>query len=458
MTPFAFRGRIGRLPYALFSLGLFFSQHLAAITILKSQGIALKFDWWFVFVPLRALVTQAQLPSPILTFGFAYLLIAAWALSSLAYQRAKDAGINEWIAAAAIAPFLQLGVIAYLSAVPDGGTDPLPSAGVKSGGPHSQGASIAYGVIACVGVTVAAVALSTLLFSSYGFGLFVFSPFIIGAITAFIFNFKTDLGARRTNLLLAVATAIGAIGLIAVALEGVICVVLIAPLAFGLAVLGGMMGRAIAISTQRPARQFLSGFALLPLMFAFESLLPAETSFDARQSILVNAPPEAVWASLLHMETIAQPPTLLFRLGVAHPIRGNVIGEGVGALRHGEFSTGIAIERVTEWLPNRKLAFVVEKDVPSMREISPYPHVHAPHAVGYFRTSLTSFELVPQPGGGTRIDEMTSHQLKLDPVLYWLPMTRWIVHTNNARVLTHIKAQAERLAGVAGAPAITASP
>ncbi len=166
----------------------------------------MKLDWWFVFVPLRSLVTQANLPSPILTVGFAYLLIAAWALASLAYQRAKDAGINEWIAAAAIAPFLQLGVIAYLSVVPSRGTDPLPSAGVKSGGPHSQGANIAYGIIACVGVTVAAVALSTLLFSSYGFGLFVFSPFIIGAITAFIFNFKTDLGARRTNILLAVAT------------------------------------------------------------------------------------------------------------------------------------------------------------------------------------------------------------------------------------------------------------
>ena len=73
------------------------------------------------------------------------------------------------------------------------------------------------------------------------------------------------------------------------------------------------------------------------------------------------------------MDTIEEPPALPFRLGVAHPIRGDVIGEGVGALRHGEFSTGIAIERVTEWVPNRKLAFVVEQDVPVDARTQPLP-------------------------------------------------------------------------------------
>ena len=37
----------------------------------------------------------------------------------------------------------------------------------------------------------------------------------------------------------------------------------------------------------------------------------------------------------------------------------------------------------------------------------------------------------------------TSHQLKLEPILYWLPMVRWIVHLNNSRVLRHVKRQAE---------------
>ncbi len=87
---------------------------------------------------------------------------------------------------------------------------------------------------------------------------------------------------------------------------------------------------------------------------------------------------------------------------------------------------------------------MVVNDVPALRELSPYEHVHAPHAVGYFRTTLTSFELLPRPDGGTEIVERTAHELRLDPVLYWLPMARWIVDANNARVLAHIKRQAER--------------
>jgi hypothetical protein len=42
------------------------------------------------------------------------------------------------------------------------------------------------------------------------------------------------------------------------------------------------------------------------------------------------------------------------------------------------------------------------------------------------------------------IVERTSHELKLDPVFYWLPLARAMVHENNARVLAHIRDQAER--------------
>jgi hypothetical protein len=74
----------------------------------------------------------------------------------------------------------------------------------------------------------------------------------------------------------------------------------------------------------------------------------------------------------------------------------------------------------------------------------PVSEVHAPHTVGYFRTTLTSFELARRPDGGTEIIERTFHQLKLDPAYYWLPMARWIVRENNARVLAHIRHQAEQ--------------
>src|SRR5262249_47194213 len=183
---------------------------------------------------------------------------------------------------------------------------------------------------------------------------------------------------------------------------------------------------------------------VLPLMFAIEAILPPVAHFDTEQTIAVAAPPDLVWRSILSTDPIEGPLALPFRLGVAYPLRGEVVGEGVGAARYGEFSTGTAVERVTEWVPNRKLAFVIVRDIPGMRELSPYEHVHAPHVIGYFRTISTSFELVRRSDGGTDIVERTSHELRLDPVPYWLPMARWIVHQNNARVLQHIRSHTER--------------
>jgi hypothetical protein len=266
---------------------------------------------------------------------------------------------------------------------------------------------------------------------------------VVGATTAYLANRKHDMGVGRTMALVMVATMAGGLALVAVAVEGIICLIMAAPIGLGFAAIGALLGRGIALWTRRPARETLSCVALLPLVFAGEWLLPPIATFDSHQTIAVAAPPEVVWRSLLSTDPIEGPLALPFRLGVAHPLRGEIVGEGVGAIRRGVFSTGTAIERITEWEPNRRLAFVVETDVPAMHELSPYEHVHAPHRIGYFRTTSTSFELVPRPDGGTDIVEHSAHVLRLDPVLYWLPLARWVVDENNARVLDHIRRHAE---------------
>jgi hypothetical protein len=238
------------------------------------------------------------------------------------------------------------------------------------------------------------------------------------------------------------ALALGGIALILAALEGLICIVLASPLAAGVALIGGLLGRSIALATRRPPRQMAPALAILPLLFALEHAFQPATSFNTIQSITIAAPAEAVWRSVLHMERIDEPLALPYRFGVAYPVRGEVLGEGVGALRRGEFSTGTAIERVTEWTPNRRLAFVVETDIPAMHELSPYEHVHAPHVIGYFTTRTTSFELTPR-NGAVELTLRSSHEIRLDPLLYWMPFARWMIAENNARVLAHVKRQAE---------------
>jgi uncharacterized membrane protein YhaH (DUF805 family) len=444
---FSFKGKIRPLPYALWCLALFVSQHLLVAGVRRAFGQPLESDPWFLVIPLRSLSLRAivifdRSAGFIEILVLVYFLIVAWALSSLAFRRAADAGVSEWIAAYAFVPVIQIPVILFLSVIPSRRQAELAPEEVVPARPTWVPA--AQGVIAGIGLTLFAVAVGALVFRSYGFGMFVISPFVIGATTGYFANRHGEIDASRSVHLVLCATALGGIALIGFALEGAVCIVMAAPLGVVAALAGGALGRGIALSTKRSPAETVSAVALLPLVFALESAFPPTASFDTSETIVVEAPPELVWRAIVQMAPIAAPPALPFRLGVAYPLGGEITGEGVGAVRRGEFSTGTAIEQVTEWIAQRKLTFVVLNDVPSMRELSPYQHVHAPHVVGYFRTTSTSFELLPQPGGQTQIVERTSHELKLDPVFYWLPLARWMVHENNARVLAHIRGQAER--------------
>ena len=80
-------------------------------------------------------------------------------------------------------------------------------------------------------VTLFAVATGALLFGSYGFGIFVASPFTIGATTGYFANRRADLSPLGTAELAAGAIFLGGIALLTAALEGLICILMAAPLA-----------------------------------------------------------------------------------------------------------------------------------------------------------------------------------------------------------------------------------
>ena len=442
---FSFNGRTRPRPYLLSSLAVFFGQHLITILVIAAEagslGAATR-DWPFYVMPLQTLAKHSGASALTLLLALSGLLIAFWALAALAFRRAADAEASGWIAAFAIAPVVQIAAIFLLSALPSRRAGAGDGTGLTTRGPLAW-ATAAQGLFLGVAVTLFAVATGALLFGSYGFGIFVASPFTVGATTGYFANRETDLGASRTAQLVGGALLLGGLALVIAALEGLICILMAAPLAIAAALVGGMLGRAIALYARGPAPLGLSGVALLPLIFALESILPTAVAFDTLSRIQVRAPASVVWKVLVNTDLSEAPVALPFRLGLAYPVRGQVLGEGIGSIRLGEFSTGVARERVTEWIPNRKLAFILLNEVPSMRELSPYAKVHAPHVVGYFRTTNTSFELLPREHGDTDVIERTSHELKLEPVLYWLPLARWVVHENNARVLAHIKRQAE---------------
>ena len=178
-------------------------------------------------------------------------------------------------------------------------------------------------------------------------------------------------------------------------------------------------------------------------MLLTDHLAPPYAGFVSVESVEVNATPAAVWDSVVHMGPIPDAPRAPFRWGLAYPVRGQIIGSGVGAIRRGVFSTGTAYERVTEWVPGQKLSFVVLSDPPMMAELSPYAHINPPHLNGYFRTRDALFTITPLADGRTRLTLTTHHELDLAPATYWTPIAQWAVHENKRRVLAHFRDQAE---------------
>ena len=166
-------------------------------------------------------------------------------------------------------------------------------------------------------------------------------------------------------------------------------------------------------------------------------------SFGVHSAIEVEADRSRVWDAVVRMPEIGEEPPLVFRLGLSYPLGATLHGEGVGAMRHGRFSTGTALERVTAWEPGRELALEVLHEPPAMRELSPYEHVYAPHLHGYFTTRSFAFHLEPLPGGRTRLVLESDHSLRLEPRAYWIELARFAIGRNYDRVLQHIKRHAE---------------
>lgn len=128
---------------------------------------------------------------------------------------------------------------------------------------------------------------------------------------------------------------------------------------------------------------------------------------EARSSVVIEAPPDAVWAHVVAFRPIPEPSEVAFRLGIAYPRYARIEGAGVGAVRYCVFSTGAFVEPITRWEPGRRLAFDVAKSPPPLRELTPFAGIAPPHLDGYLRSTRGEFRLVPLADGRTRLEGST---------------------------------------------------
>lgn len=379
-----------------------------------------------------------------------------WIGLAMSVRRAEDAGMSPLSALLFLVPgvnFVLLLVLSLLSSGPRPAKaaptrqapagQPAPYDGVRS-----ALLGVVFGLVLAVGITL----FSTQVLRAYGYTLFFITPALVGACSGYVYNRTRErsFGATIGVGLLALLMAGGALLLLAI--EGAICLLMAAPLAVPLGILGAMIGQALAHSTRVDAGGVAALVLALPTLTAVEAWLPTPlVEREVRTTIVVDAPPAAIWPNIVGFAELDAPPAWIYDLGVAYPLRARIEGEGVGAVRHCEFTTGAFVEPITAWEPGRRLAFDVVAQPAPMQELSPYRHVHPPHLDGYFRSRRGEFRLRDLGDGRTELSGSTWYTLDLAPTTYWALWTDALIHGIHRRALGHVARLSER--GATSVPA-----
>jgi hypothetical protein len=450
-------GTIDRGSYALVGVLGFALKHnldriVATYGFHRPWGL---FNYW---VPVRDVARITQLRDGEAVFLGTLVAMALpfiWAGVVLTLKRLRSAGLPSQMVGLFFVPFLNLLFFLVLCLAPERNLSvpELVKDGRKSSWllrilPESAFGSAAVSILLTVPVGLGLTVLGSQLLGNYGWGLFVALPFAMGFAAAMIYGLRQPRSRGGCIGVACLSTGLLAAALLALAFEGVVCIVMAAPIAVPLAAFGGACAYRARRGPKfhRDVPVYLSALLILVPGVEWTEHVVATPSptFVVRSSIDVHAPPEKVWKQVIAFSEIPPPTEWIFRAGIAYPIRAEIMGSGPGAERQCVFSTGAFVEPIEVWDEPRQLKFSVTANPPPMEEWTPYSHIHPPHLHGFLVSNGGQFLLTPLPDGGTRLEGTTWYRHGLWPSEYWRLWSDAIIHRIHMRVLRHIRDEAER--------------
>lgn len=447
------RGTISRQDYAAWGIILFaLKYNLDRMIAFKGHGVVW-YPWSYFLGPERAGVQVTDLGLTLLAVSLPFI---AWGVI-LTLRRLRDAGWKPWLVALFFVPLVNVIFFGLLCVQPTRDTVAPPLQDVSRRPrwlyPESGTGAAVLGILISIILGSALAAFGTTFLKNYGWGLFVGIPFMMGLSSSLFYatSAPRTLGQCLGVSCLSVAITSGV--LLALALEGILCIAMAAPIALVLAMLGGFA--AYWIQIERWSRRLNAthvhglGWLLLPFLMAAESTLPKNAPLIAATTVCeINAPVDVVWRHVVTFSELPPPTESIFRAGIAYPVRARLVGHGVGAVRYCEFSTGPFVEPITAWEENRRLAFDVVKQPHPMEEWSPYQHIQPAHLEGFFVSRRGEFRLTPLPANRTRLEGTTWYQQDIWPNRYWQLWSDHLVHAIHRRVLEHIRVESESSASL----------
>ncbi len=280
---------------------------------------------------------------------------------------------------------------------------------------------------------------------------FTFLLILPAAISAFV-AYVADPWAERSRkfylmvpvwLLLAVVIAS-----IFILREGVVCIILLAPLWMT----SGLVGAALTYRFRTKngnSTTYCSALLLAPLLaMQIEATIPMPVSQSSvTRSVIVNATPDNIWPLLRGIPDV-RPEEGNWNIsqqiiGLPRPIGARLDGNGIGADRHVRWTDGIKFrEQVTAWEPGRRIGWRFIFDDTKGWE---YTDRHLMPNNPYFTITTGGYRMEPLSGGKTRVTLHTEYVIQTPVNAYselWGQLFLGDVENN---VLAIIKARAETL-------------
>jgi uncharacterized membrane protein YhaH (DUF805 family) len=457
------KGPLRRAPYVSVGVALFGLKLTLDASV--ARAFSRPFSPLFYVSPMDAPLFRPSedLPYWLTMWGLALPFLFVGVLLTL--RRLRDAGLPAWMASFFFVPFANLlFFVAAASApsrtaVPD---EPVP------GQPRYRAAAVdthldpparsvtssvfLAGLLGSV-IGLGAVGISVGLLRAYGAGLMLGAPVLSGFATSTLFvklhPSRTFLGGAALATAVSFVISFGVV--IGFALEGLGCLAMALPLIVPVVFFGSYVGYTLA--KERVGRGYAlacAPFVLLPVILGAEHAGPQpEPRVEAVVSeVVVDAPPEVVWKRVIAFPPLPAPHVglddLLHSSRVAVPLRATIDGEGVGAVRRCEFTTGTFVEPIVVWDPGHELSFGVTSQPDPMRELTLWDNVRPPHLDGYLQTTRGQFLLEPLAGGKTRLTGRTWYRVRMQPEGYFRLWADAIIHAIHLRVLRHVAGLAER--------------
>jgi uncharacterized membrane protein YhaH (DUF805 family) len=450
-------GAIDRGPYAVIGLIAFAIKHnldraLALIAFHRQWGL---FNYW---IPLRQAIGITSLSPEDRTFLLSMIVLSLpfiWIGIVLTIRRLRASGLPTWLVVLFFAPYLNLLFFVVLSVYPSQNPEGVDRS-LRIGGsrilkriiPESKWGGAAMALLISSVLGAAATLLSVNVFATYGWGLFVALPFCLGFFSVFLYGYHWPRSLGSCLAVSSLSVVILGLLLLGLAVEGLMCLVMAAPIGLILALMGGSIGYLVQrMQWERLQTRVTFGalICFVPFLMGVEAAKPHEPPLlQISTQIEIDAAPETVWRFLTSFPTLPRPTEWPFRVGIAYPIRSTLHGSGLLATRECQFSSGQFIEPIQVWQENERLGFSISDEPLVMEELSPYGHIHTRHIDGrYFQAQDAEFVLTRLPEGRTLLTGTSRYKNRMWPASYWRLWSDAIVHQIHLRVFRHIKRLAE---------------